>query len=177
MNYKLPHFVLVLTIVLCGNLAYGQNLPGPGLKKARTLDDYQPRTLKEIVTTGTAVEHRNDRENDVILHGNVLPSRVRVTYKGSKRPLPRSKKDVLLKWALKFAGFPEYYTEPYETEILFIEGSKEHWLAVKKDFVPQFGKELKEGEEVDLFVIRLGGARTDDEWEWVILVERFQKPN
>lgn len=176
MKDKLLHFVLALAFVLNLNPAYGQSPLGPGPKKVRTLDDYHPRTLKEVAAMETSMEGRHDGENEVVLHGNVLPSRVRVTYIGSTRSLPQGKKDVLQKWARQFAGNPDHYTVPYETEILFIEDGREHWLAVKKKFVPQLEKELKEGEAVDLYVIRLGGVRTADEWEWVILVESFQKP-
>jgi len=44
----LLHFVLFLAFLLSGNLAYGQELTQASSKKPRTLDDYQPRTLKEI---------------------------------------------------------------------------------------------------------------------------------
>lgn len=175
MKNKPLHFVIALTFVLCGDPAYGQNPLGPGPKKARTADDYQPRTLKELIAPGTAADGRHDEEDGVILRGKVLPSRVRVTYTGSTRPLPLRKKDVLLKWARRFAGSPDHYTVPYETEMLVIEDGTKHWLAVKKKFVPQLGKELKKGDTVDLYVIRLGGVRTAGEWEWLILVESFQK--
>jgi hypothetical protein len=167
--------ISIMIFVLCGNSVFGQNLPGP--KKARTLDDYQPRTLKEVVTIETAVKGSHEGEDGIILHGNILPSRVRVIYKGLTRPLPHSKKEVIIKWARQFAGFPEFYTKPYETEILFIEDGREYWLAVKKDLVPQLGKELKDGEAVDLYVIRLGGVRTADELEYVILTENYKKVN
>ena len=175
MKYKLLLFVLVLTFLLCGIPAYGQSPPGPGPKKARTLDDYQPRTLKEIAAMGTAVEGRQDVENDIILRGDILPSRVRVTYADSTRPLPESKKDVLHKWAQRFAGSVEHYTVPYEIEMLFVEDGTKHWLAVNKKLVPQLRKELKKGEALDLYVIRLGRVRTGSEWEWLILVENFKK--
>jgi hypothetical protein len=123
-----------------------------------------------------AAGDRRDGEKGVILHGDVLPSRVRVTYKGSTRPLPKGRKDVLQQWAQRFAGSPEHYTVPYQTEVLFTEDGTEHWLAVRKKLIPQLGKELKVGEAVDLFVIRLGGVRARGEWEGVILVESFRKP-
>lgn len=80
------------------------------------------------------------------------------------RPLHRSRKDVLHKWARRFAGNPEHYTVLYETGMLFIEGGAEYWLAVKKKFISQFRIELKKGAAVDLYVIRLGGVRTSGVW-------------
>jgi hypothetical protein len=168
MKYRLAQFALALTFALCGGASFAQSPPGS--KKARTPDDYQPRTLKEIAATP-----RSDVEKGVSLHGNVLPSRVRVTYKGSTRPLPKGRKDVLRQWAQRFAGSPEHYTVPYQTEVLFTEDGVEHWLAVRKKLIPQLVKELKRGEALELFVIRLGAVRAGSEWEEVILVESFRK--
>lgn len=178
MKHKLSHVVLMLMLLLSvGITADGQSSSMPGNKKPRTLDDYQPRTLKEIVSTGLAAGGQHDKANGVILHGNILPSRVRATYAGSSRPLPRNKKDVLVKWAQRFAGDPAHYTVPYDTEMLFIEDGKKHWLAVRKNFATQTGKELKKGEAVYLYLIRLGGVRTGDGWEWLMLVENYLPAN
>lgn len=156
-----------------GITAYGQSSPTPGNKKPRDNDDYRPRTLKEIASTGLAAGGHHDKESGMILHGDILPSRVRVIYTGSSRPLPRSRKDVLAKWVQRFAGDPAHYTVPYETEMLFIEGGKKHWLAVSKNSAIQTGKKLKKGEAVYLYLIRLGGVRGGDGWEWLMLVENY----
>lgn len=117
----------------------------------------------------------------MIVHGDILPSRVRVTYTGSSRPLPEIKKEVLRQWARLYAGAPEHYTRPYETEMLFIENGIEHWLAVRKQSLPHFGQELKQGGGVDLYLIRVGAARASDTapdaWESMLLIESFRKPN
>jgi hypothetical protein len=97
---------------------------------------------------------------------------VRVTYKGVTRPLPQARKDVLLRWAQLYAGAPEHYTVPYATEVLFSEDGVEHWLAVRKDLVSQLEKAMKQGEAVDLYLIRLGRVKTADKWEPLLLVER-----
>ena len=39
------------------------------------------------------------------------------------------------------------------------------------------GRELKRGAGVDLYLIRLGAAKTNDGWEPLLLVESFRKPN
>lgn len=173
MNKQPLHFILALTFVLCGLAAFGQNAPGP--KKARTPDDYQPRTLREIAAPATAPEVPQDGEKELVLSGDILPSRVRVIYAGSTRPLPKGKKGIIEEWARRFAGSPEHYTGPYETEALFTEDGVEHWLVVHKKLVPQLKEELKKGEALDLFVIRLGGVRAGGEWEGVVLVESLRK--
>ncbi len=168
--------VLLLTLLLSSNLAYGQESLGGKPKKARTVDDYEARTLKEVTTKGSDVESKGNKEETMIIYGKILPSRVRVTYTGSARPLPQIKKEVLRQFALRYAGFPEFYTVPYEIEMLFVENGAKYWLAVKKEPLRNLERELKKGEEVDLFLIRVGAARTSDEWESMLLVESFQKP-
>ena len=66
--------------------AFAQEPIGPQPKKARTPADYKLRTLKEIAELGSpiAAERDDDRKGDAstLTHGDLLPSRVRVTYKG-----------------------------------------------------------------------------------------------
>ncbi|MBA3322717.1 MAG: hypothetical protein H0T45_14885 [Pyrinomonadaceae bacterium] len=178
MKHKPFYLVLFLVLILSSDLACGQGSLGAMPKKARTLDDYKHRTLIEIAAAGSDVVSPRDREDKdtTVVSGDILPSRVRVTYKGFVRPLPQSKKDVILRWARQYAGDPAHYTVPYETEMLFIEDGVDHWLTVKKSSLPHFKEELKEGEAVDLYVIRLGGIKSSDKWGWVLLVETFVKP-
>lgn len=177
MRRKSAHFVLLLALLLGGNLAYGQDGLGPRPKKARTPDDYKPRTLKEVAAKGSDAESRGNKEETLIVHADILPSRVRVTYTGSARPLPQTKKEVLRQWARLYAGSPEFYTRPYETEMLFTEDGAEYWLAVRKESLPRLERELKKGEAVDLYLIRVGAAKAPGGWESMLLVESFQKPN
>jgi len=175
MKSMVLQFILILACALYAGPSYGQDLPGPRPKRARTAEDYQPRTLKEIGVASKAESSRDGGRAEVVL-GDIFPSRVRVTYRGSARSLPKSKKDVIYSWAQRYAGAPEHYTKPYGTELLFNEDGREYWLAVNKELLQQFKTELKKGESLDLYVIRLGGIRTKGKWEWVLLVEKFAKP-
>jgi hypothetical protein len=175
MKHKSSYVVLLLAFLLGGNLAYGQDSLGARPKKPRTPDDYKPGTLKEVATKGSDAESRGNKQETMIVHSDILPSRVRVTYTGSARPLPQIKKEVLSQWARLYAGSPEGYTEPYETELLFIEDGVEYWLAVRKQSLPRFEQELKRGEAVELYLIRVGAAKASDEWELMLLIESFQK--
>ena len=177
MKHKSFYLALLLALMLCGDMAYGQDSLGAKPKKPRTPEDYKPRTLKEIAARRSDEKSRRNKRDTMIVHSNILPSRVRVTYGGSARPLPQLKKQVIQQWARLYAGAPEFYTKPYETELLFIEDGVEHWLAVKTKSLAQFEQELKKDEAVDLYLIRLGEAKTTaDKWELVLLVENFQKP-
>ena len=167
---------LLFLLVLFSNLAFGQDPLGAKPKKARTVDDYKPRTLKEVTTKGPNGESLSNKEETMIVQRDFLPSRVKVTYKGSARTLPQIKKELLRQWALRYAGSPEFYTVPYETEMLFAENGTEYWLAVKKDLLPKIQQEFNTGEKVDLFLIRMGMVKTSNDWEWLLLVEKFQTP-
>jgi hypothetical protein len=182
MKRKSFHSVLLVALLLVCNLSYGQDSLGPQPKRARTPEDYKPRTLKEVSAVGAGAEGvvaggLGDKRETMVVHGDIFPSRVRAKYTGSKRAFPRHKKEVLRQWARLYAGVPEGYTAPYETEMLFREDGAEYWLAVRKEALPRFGRELKRGGAVDLYLIRVGAAKSSDAWEPVLLVESFRKPN
>ena len=176
MKRKSPRLALLPALLLGCNLAYGQDSLGPQPKKPRTPADYKSRTLKEVAAEGDGAESRGNKEETMIVHADILPSRARATYTGSARPLPQIKKEVLRQWARLYAGFPEGFTGPYETEMLFTEDGSEYWLAVRKESLPRFERELKRGDAVDLFLIRVGAAKASGGWEPMLLIESFQKP-
>ena len=136
-------------------------------KKPRQQDDYKPRTLKELAELKTTTETIKD---DVMIQGDIVPSRATVVYEGESRPISQNKKDAIAAWAARYAGMPEFYTGPYETELLFSEGERKYWLAVKK---PQSGKQFTKGQRLDLHLIKLGSVKTGDTWEPLLLVERI----
>lgn len=177
MKRKTSCAVLVVALLLGVGPTRGQNSSGPGPKRARAPEDYKPRTLKEISAAGPGAESRGDKAETLAAQGDVLPSRVLVRYAGSSRPFPRHKREVLRRWAVRFAGFPEGYVERYETELLFSEDGAEHWLAVRKADRPRVERELKRGAEVNLYLIRVGAAKAAGGWEPVLLIESFRKPD
>jgi hypothetical protein len=150
-----------------------------GEKKPRTESDYRVRTLSELTTLQPNYmadkPQLKDESLRIIVHADPLPSRVKVFFDGTSRPVTENRKQVITQWANSYAGAPEFYPRPYETEMLFTEDGKNYWLAVKKEFIPRFDKDLKKGEGVELFLIKLGNTRMDDKLEPVILVEKFVK--
>lgn len=171
MKRKSTRVVLIL-LLLGFNASHGQDASGPGPKRPRAPDDYKPRTLKEVASRGPGAESRGDKGETMIVEADILPSRARVRYAGSARRLPPAKREVLRRWAVRFAGFPEGYTAPYETELLFAEDGAEFWLAVRRDGpLARAGRELRRGDELELFLIRVGAAKAPGGWEPVLLVE------
>lgn len=177
MKSRVCLFLLLLSLTAT-IVVYGQ-----GQKKPRTEEDYSPRTLLDLSTLqpppfAQALRERDNKDLGVIVHGDLLPSRVKVVYDGTTRPLNARKKEVILSWANQFAGAPEFYTHPYQTEMLFTENGENYWLAVRTESLPKFEQELKKGEAVELFLIKMGSIRierTDEKLEPVLLVERFTK--
>ena len=171
MKTRLCLFMLML-LITGATLVYAQ-----GEKRPRTIADYQPRTLQQLTNLlpeafRAALAERGvegNKDMKLIVHGELFPSRVKVVYGGEKRPLPEDKRAVVSGWANQFAGAVEFYTVPYQTELLFTEGSEKYWLAVHKDLLAE---DWKQGEALELCVIKLGNVRIADEFEPVLLVEK-----
>jgi hypothetical protein len=166
--------LLCIFMLLLTSMVYTQ-----GEKKPRTEADYRSRTLRELTTLQPDYLGRDTHSKDpnvrFVVHAQLLPSRVKVLYDGTTRPLVGNKKYVITSWANQYAGAPEFYTAPYQTEVLFTEDGESYWLAVRKDSLPQFEKELKKGDTVELFLIKMGNAYVEDKLEPVLLVEKFGK--
>lgn len=145
-----------------------------GPKKPRELADYTPRTLNEISELQGSVTETSNK--NVAIHGELFPTRVKTVYEVTSRPLSQNTKDTIAAWANRFAGAPETYTRPYQQQILFSENGQKYWLAVRTELLPRLKQELKKGDTIELFLIKLGSARNGDKWEPVLLVEKFLKP-
>ena len=172
MRTRLCLFVLVLSLIGAA-ISYAQ-----GEKKPRTIADYQPRTLRELSTLVpetfraalAAQGEKGNKDLRIIVHGELFPSRVKVVYSGTKRPLLQDKRNFITRWANQLAGMPEFYTEPYQTELLFTEGSENYWLAVRKEHLSH---DWKQGEALELCIIKMGNVRIGAELEPVLLIEKF----
>ncbi|MGI8837351.1 MAG: hypothetical protein ACR2H4_12055 [Pyrinomonadaceae bacterium] len=173
MKHQPLSLVLLLAVMTASLVCYGQDSLGPRPKKARTPADYQPRTMKDIAARESPL--RNPGDEKIIVNGDLRPSRVRVVYEGRSRTLPENKQKVLHRWAQFYAGAPTHYTVPYQSELLFKAEGVKYWLAVRKDSLARFKSEIKAGNTIDLFLIRLGGYLEANTWEVVLLVESFQK--
>jgi hypothetical protein len=173
LNHCTLHFVFV-ALLLCGSLVFGQDANQAGPKKPRTPDDYQPRTLKEIFAMKPDPKDLRDKQDRLVVTADDLPSSVRVTYTGSTRLIPQFKKEVIRQWARLYAGSIEHYTEPYQSEMLFIEGGKPYWLAVQKNSALD-RRELRKDEALNLYLIRVGAAVVGDKFDWTLLVEDFRE--
>lgn len=170
--------LLLLLSITVTTLVYGQGERKP--------EDYQPRTLRELSNLyppliAKALNERTEedkRQMAIVVHSDLLPSRVKVVYDGTLRPINEHKKDLIASWAYRRDGVPEIDTTPYQTEMLFTENGENYWLVVRQDSLLKF-QELQRGDTVELFLIKMGNIRlerTDEKMEPVMLVDKFVKP-
>ena len=170
---KLVH--LLLLTLLTGIAADAQNPTGPGPKRARTPEDYQAGTLKELAAKLSSPDSRGNKMETMVVDPDLSPTRVRVTYAGLTRRTPEAKAEVIRQWARLYAGALETY-KPYEVDVLFTEDGKQYWLTFTQKKLTSFWDSKEWSIPVDLFLIRMGAVKTGDIWEPVFLVENFAKP-
>ena len=159
--------LLILMLPWFASTSFAQDFPW---------DDFKSRTLKDIVSIDAREINDSERENRVIFHADMLLSVIRVKYAGKSRTMSEVKKDFLKKWAQTFTENAEAYASHYEDDLLFVENGVEYWLPVQKKVIPYFQKELKVGEDVDIYIVRAGGVCSKKVCDWLFLVEEFQKP-
>jgi hypothetical protein len=161
MKSLFSHFILVVFLLVGCRFAYGQS----------SWDNYKPRTLNEIIKRHS---HPEAFKVDSFLTANTFPSQVKVTYTGTSRKIPVAKKAHISDWVKMFKA-DMGLVDLFETELLFIENSVEYWLPVQKQVIPYFEQELKKGETVTLFTIWIGAKKIEGKWNWVFLVNEFEK--
>src|SRR6266550_847893 len=103
------HFVLLPALLLSSSLTYAQGVAQAGSKKPRSLEDYQPRTLKEIAAMKPDPKDLRDKQDRLVVTADILPSRVLVTYTGSTRLIPQFKKEAIR--LLRLRDFVSNYKE------------------------------------------------------------------
>ena len=133
---------------------------------------YKPRTLGEIIKAHS--DPQLLERTDMMLTGDTFPSRVKVIYMGTSRKITPARKQHLDMLVTSFNVEPEVISR-YETEMLFIEGTEEHWLPIQKQLIPFFEKELKKGDVVVLYAEWVGAKKISGKWEWIFIVNEFQK--
>ncbi len=88
--------------------------------------------------------------------------------------IPQFKKEAIRQWARLYAGSIEHYTEAYQSEMLFREGGVGYWLTIRKN--SRLSKqELRKGEALNLYLIRVGASIVGVKYDWTLLVEDFRE--
>jgi hypothetical protein len=150
-----------------------QEPTGPRPKRARTPDDYQVGTLKELAAKAASAETRSNKEETMVVDSNLSPTRVRAKYAGVTARTPEAKAKLIRQWARLYAGAPETY-KPYEIDVAFTENGNDYWLTFRQKTLTSFWNS-DTSKPVDLFLIRMGAFKQADKWVPVLLVESFQE--
>jgi hypothetical protein len=138
-------------------------------------DAYEPRTLADMIAKYDYKENDDPKMKDgSVIFGASFPSRVKVTYTGDSRRIPEARRQFMGDW-VKTHGMDARVGELFESEWKFVEGVVEYWLPVQKQVASYFDKELKKGEAVNLYAVIAGGKKISGRWDWVILVNEFDK--
>ena len=102
-------------------------------------------------------------------------ARTRAVYTGQSRPLDQRREAFITAFASTSVGNAGY-AALYEREYRFTSGGQDWWLPVQSQVAGYFGKELRVGQSVTLYIRNAGGFRLSDSWDWVFLVEEFDTP-
>lgn len=171
----MPCRILCLVAILV-SLTYSvqaQDPAGPRPKRARTPDDYQTGTLKELAAKPASAESRGNKEETMVVDSDLSPTRVRAKYAGRTARTPEAKAELIRQWARLYAGSLETY-KPYEVDVAFTEDGNQYWLTFKQKTLESFWKSAW-NKPVDLFLIKMGAVKQGDTWVPVLLVESFQE--
>src|SRR4051812_6694224 len=106
----------------------------------------------------------------MFLATNQLESRILVTFTGKSRPISAERKTFICIWA-GMLGHPKDYADLYEREFLYKEGDDEYWLPTQEPITKYFDKELKESNQMTLYLICIGAHRSRKVIDCVLLVE------
>jgi hypothetical protein len=165
-------FAAVLLVYLLGVTLHAQEPTGPRPKRARTAEDYQASTLKEVAAKAASAER--NKEETMAVDPNLSPTRVTAKYAGSTARTAEGKAQFIREWARRYAGAPETYTR-YDVDVAFTENGSTYWLTFTKKTLDSFWNSDKWNKPIDLFLIKLGAIKQGDSWVPVLLVESFAK--
>jgi hypothetical protein len=165
LSSKVGILAIVAAIVSCPALA--QDFPYKSFERS---------TLGAITTQWNMGTHDsiegNRRTGSEIFIAKIQRVVMRVTYRGSHRPIDRATVKFIQDYG-KAVQAEQSFVSRYEEEYLFGEDGKEYWLPVQKSVAAYFERELKPGEPVDLYAVAAGGVLEDDGWKWIFPVEEF----
>lgn len=167
MNIKIP--VLMILLFACALQATAQNnFP---------YENYKTRTLSEILEISADLQKKPNEKlpvPDTIFSGDFLHSQVRVKFMSKSRPISTERKELLGSWQKSFSVDARTIAL-FTNEYLFMECGTEYWILVQGPVAAFFPKELKEGDMVSLYLTRAAGRKTKDGYDWILLVNEFDK--
>jgi hypothetical protein len=159
--------LMLAVLGICAGTALAQDFPYDRFARANISE-----IAKELADQTSGMPS-NARPGSQSIDPRVRRHVVRVTYRGSRRPIDELTAKFLRSFQTAIQA-PGHWAELYEEEYLFVDGKTEYWLPVQKAVAAHFSKELQPGEAVDLYVVSAGGVLTANGWKWVLAVQEFQ---
>lgn len=107
---------------------------------------YQPRMMKELI--------RDYPRQKGLVITNDVPVRSKVVYSGEFRDLPNDSRRLIALWSesMNVPGMPQAFRQ----ELKVAEAGINYWVPAQEVLVPSMKRELRPGEEIELFIIYIG---------------------
>ncbi|MCB1025421.1 MAG: hypothetical protein KDB79_13580 [Acidobacteria bacterium] len=166
---KNPYFklLLILTIAILVRTAFSQ-------------DDfpyhvYDPRTLAEFDEIHSGVKDiETDKTTQIMVSAKPFYSAIRVEYVGRSRAISKERLGLFKIWQEALNINSDVITR-LDKEYLFRECDREYWIPVQKQVAAFFPRELKDGDNITLYLMAVGGVKPAEDWELLFLANEFQK--
>jgi hypothetical protein len=138
-------------------------------------NDFEARTFHQLIELGLKEQGSVATKNpQYLFRAEIMSSKIPAIYTGESRPLTEARKKFIEDWAAALGADPAY-GQLYEREMLFKEDKSEYWVPVAKMITPRLERDVKKGAELNLYLITLGGLKTESKIDWIFLVEEFRK--
>jgi len=153
-------------------------------------DTYAPRGISALIEQEQRLVN-NSPKSDLVISAQPFPAKTVVTYSGSKRPIDELTKFFIKMWA-QSRNLPAENANMLAEEGLFKEKEREYWIPILRSIAPYVEKELKPGDEIEIYYFYLGGfnpkglrekdksfalspSNEKDTIRWIFAVEEFKK--
>src|SRR5208337_1742973 len=141
-------------------------------------EKYKPRTLRSIMEMSPDLPEGNPDSTKIEFYicADPFPSKIKLVYLAKSRPLSADKKQLITYW-LRSKSLPATKVDLFLTEVLFREGTDEHWIAVQKPLLAALPKEVKKGQSFDGYVVFMGTIKkVGGQREWLFAMNEFDAP-
>lgn len=157
---------LALSFALVSGAALAQGFPDLSFDQLIAID-------RQLILQ----QKKPERPGDLFFNpGENGGGKTRAVYTGQSRAIDPRKEAFINAFASTSVGNSQY-AALFEREYRFTAGGKDWWLPVQSQVASYFGKELKAGQPVTLYIRNAGGFRGAAEWDWIFLVEEYDTPS
>jgi hypothetical protein len=131
------------------------SIPGAAMAQVDT-SAYRPiaydAILREHVLAGKPASGA-----EINLFPPAIKYRISVVATGAMRALTDANRESLKLWSALSAQLPAFVAH-YTDEVEITEGGRTHWVLLQRELAEPYGKEVKPGGKVDLYVILAGAV-------------------